>query len=75
MAQPTKLHLIRQEAFALLGPITDELRQLESRTLGYVERLDLTPDDEAALRSAHAALEAARTDVERLWREQADRAR
>ena len=75
MAQPTKLHLIRQEAFALLGPIRAELLQLETRAAGYVERLELSPDDEAAVRSAHAALTSARTEVERLWRERADRAR
>jgi hypothetical protein len=75
MAQPTKLHLIRQEAFALLGPIRDELFRLETRARGYVERLDLTADDETVLRSAQAALAVARLEVERLRRERADQAR
>ena len=39
--QPTKLHLIRQEARALVGPIRDELIRLEDRAQGYVDRLDL----------------------------------
>jgi hypothetical protein len=66
MAQPAKLHLIQQEAFALLGPIRDELLQLETRARGFVERLDLSAADEAALRSAHAVLVTARTELERL---------
>ena len=73
MAQPTKLHLIRQEASALLRPIRDDLVQLETRAQGFVDRLDLTPADEAAVRSAQAALAAARAEVERLWRERAGR--
>ena len=67
--QPTRLHLIRQEAGALLGPIRDELARLEARTEGFVERLELSPEDEAAVRAAREALAVARTEVERVWRE------
>jgi hypothetical protein len=67
MASPNKLHIIRQEAPALLGPIRDELVRLESRTIGFVEQLDLTPADEARLRRAQKALATARAEVERLW--------
>lgn len=73
MTQPTKLHLIRQEAVALLGPIRAELAQLEARTRGHLERLDLSPEDEAAVRAVQAALTAARAEIERIWRERAGR--
>ena len=63
MTQPTKLHIIRQEATALLGPIRDDLVQLETRTIGFVERLDLTLADEARLRRALKALTTARASL------------
>ena len=65
--QPAKLHLIRQEAPALLRPIREELVRLEARAQGFVDRLDLSPEDEAAVRAAREALAAARAEVERLW--------
>ena len=73
MTQPVKLHLIRQEAPALLGPIRDELVQLERRAQGFGERLDLSPEDEAAVRAAYEALATARTELERHVRERGGR--
>jgi hypothetical protein len=61
--------MMRQEAVALLGPIRSELAQLEARAQGFVDRLDLAPADEAAMRAAHEALARARTEVEGLWQE------
>lgn len=60
---------MRQEAAALLAPIRADLVVLEARARGFVDRLDLLPADESAIRAAHEALAAARTEVERLWRE------
>ena len=73
MTAPARLHLARQEAPALLGPIRAELLALERRAQGFIERLDLSPEDEAAVRAAHAALANARAEVERLWRERGGR--
>ena len=73
MTALTKLHLTRQEAPALLGPIRAELLALEGRARGFAEQLDLSPDDEAAVRAAHAALAAVRAEIERLWRERGGR--
>jgi hypothetical protein len=75
VTQPAKLHIIRQEATALLGPIRDELVQLENRTIGFVERLDLSPADEARLRRAQRALATARAEIERLWQDEERAAR
>ena len=73
--QPAKLHIMRQEAAALLGPIGEDLGRLEGRAQGFVDRLDLSPEDEAAVRAARDALAAARAEVKRLWqtRERAGR--
>jgi hypothetical protein len=73
VAPPTKLHLIQQEAPALLGPVREELHQLERRAQGFVDRLHLSAEDEAAVRAAQEALATARTEVERLWRERGGR--
>ena len=71
--QPTKLHMMRQEASALLGPIREELVRLEARAQGFVDRLTLSPADEEAVRAAREALAAARAEVERLWQERTGR--
>lgn len=62
----TKYHLPEQQAFALLGPVTDAVAELEGRTRHFAERLALSPADREALLAAHAALATARAEIERL---------
>ena len=65
---PSKLHFNPQEARALLGPIVRCLGVLERRAERFGHVATLSEDDAAAVAGAHAALAAARAEVERLWR-------
>lgn len=65
---PAKMHLIEQEAQALLGPIVAALGELERRTQRFVDVLNLSERDEAAIRASQAAIATARAEVDRLWR-------
>ena len=62
----TKYHLSEQQAFALLGPVTDSMADLEGRTRHFAERLPMSPADREALLAAHAVLAAARAEIERI---------
>jgi hypothetical protein len=62
----TKYHLGEQYASALLGPVSDALRDLEHRTDHYAERLSLSDADQQAILAAHRAIAAARAEVERI---------
>ena len=70
-----KYHLSEQRAEVLLGPIRATLGELERRTRHYLDRLELSAEDARRLRAAHAALAAARAEVERLAGESAGAAR
>jgi len=63
---PSKLHFNEQEAGALLWPIVLSLRELEGRAGRYGHVAALSEADAAAVTGAHAALAAARAEVERL---------
>jgi len=63
---PLKLHFNVQEAGALLGPIAASLRVLERRAERYGHIAKLSDADVAAVAAAHAALTAARAEVEQL---------
>ena len=65
-APPSKLHFNVQEAGALLGPIAASLRMLERRAERYGHVATLSEADAAAIAAAHAALTAARSEVEQL---------
>ncbi|MCC6174951.1 MAG: hypothetical protein IT305_06575 [Chloroflexi bacterium] len=67
----TPYHLGEQNAYALLGPVAATLRELESRTLHYVERITLGASDREAVFTAHRALAAVREEIERLHKEAA----
>lgn len=69
MPELPKYHLGEQHAAALLGPVGATLRELEQRTRHYLERAPLAPGSEEPLRTAHAALTAARREVEMVWRQ------
>jgi hypothetical protein len=62
----TKYHVREQSALVLLVPIRDTLRELESRTKHFAERLNLEPGSDKTLQAAHAALTQARQELERL---------
>ena len=62
----TNYHLAEQNAYALLGPIAESLRELEHRTQHYVDRLAMETADRDTLRAARQALAAARAEIERL---------
>ncbi len=63
---PSKLHFNPQEAGALLWPMLLSLRELEGRAARYGHVAALSEADAAAIAAAHAALAAARGEVERL---------
>ena len=67
----TTYHLGEQQAVALLGPVTDTLRELERRAGHYAERLSLSEADQQAILAAQRAIAVARAEVERI-REAAD---
>jgi len=62
----TNYHLAEQNAYALLGPIAETLRELEQRTQHYVDRLAMEIADQDTLRAARQALAAAHAEIERL---------
>lgn len=62
----TNYHVREQEAYALLGPVRDALRELEGRTRHYAERLAMAPAERETVQAAHRAIAAARAEVERL---------
>lgn len=64
---PSKLHFNAQEARALLGPIVASLTELERRAERFGHVATLSEADAAAIAAAHAALRAARAEVQRLW--------
>ena len=59
-------HISEQYAYALLGPVTATLRELEARTRHYADRLTMSAADQESMRKAHEAVAAARAEVERL---------
>ena len=63
----TNYHLSPQEAYALLGPVRDELRRLTARTAHYASRLALEPAQLEAVQDAQRVLAAASQEVERIW--------
>jgi hypothetical protein len=63
----TNYHLSPQEAYALLGPVRDELRRLTARTAHYASRLTLEPAQLEAVQDAQRVLAAASQEVERIW--------
>lgn len=67
MPELPKYHLSEQRADAILRPLALELGDLETRAKHYLDRLSLTDEDRAAVAAAHAALEAAHTELARLW--------
>jgi len=65
-----KYHVGMQQADALLAPVRRDLDTLTARVQHYLDRVSIGSDaDTDALRRAHAALETARDEVERIWQE------
>jgi hypothetical protein len=63
----SRYHLSPQQAYALLGPVRDELRRLTARTAHYASRLALEPAQLEAVLDAQRVLAAASQEVERIW--------
>ncbi|HLI50804.1 MAG TPA: hypothetical protein VKU87_03350 [Thermomicrobiaceae bacterium] len=65
MSRPSKVpyHLSQQYAYALLGPICRELAELESRSQGYLDHLNLSPEDREVIETARDRLRAALGEV------------
>mgnify|MGYP000305882461 CR=1 FL=1 len=66
-----KLHIMQQDAFALLNPVRLELAQLEARLQNYLDRLAFDEDDLSLIESARAALAVAQHKRARLSEEAA----
>lgn len=66
-----KLHIMQQDAFALLNPVRLELAVLESRLQNYLDRLAFDEDDLNLIESARAALAVAHHELARLNEEAA----
>ncbi len=62
----TPYHLAEQNAYALLGPLSAALQELERRAQHYTERLAMEPSDRETVQAAQRALAAAREEIERL---------
>jgi len=62
----TPYHLAEQNAYALLGPLSASLQELERRARHYSERLAMEPADRETVQAAQRALAAARAEIERL---------
>lgn len=60
-------HLGTQNAAALLQPLSLTLAELTRRTEHYLERLQLSAADQAALVAAHTALQTAHDAVTNQW--------
>lgn len=69
MHEPGIYHLDEQYAAALLRPILARLNELEGRLQHYGAHLRMLPEDRAAIEAAGRALEEARRELERIWRE------
>jgi hypothetical protein len=59
-------HVDQQYAFALIGPLRDQVRVLEERAHHYVHHVRMSPDDLEILEQVHSVLANARGDLERL---------
>lgn len=68
MSSKLPYHISQQYAYALLGPVCLALTELEGRTQGYLDHLNLQPEDRAAVQAAHDALVAACQQVTALRR-------
>ena len=64
-----KLHIMQQDAFALLDPVRLELAELEARLQNYLDRLAFDEDDLNLIESARAALAVAHHELVRLSEE------
>ena len=62
----SRYHLGEQQAGALLGPVADVLQQLERRVKHYVERLEMSPEDQDAVVEAQRVLATARAEIDRI---------
>ena len=69
MPQPlTPYHINEQRADALLAPIALGVGEYADRATHYLERLQFSDEDRAALAAAQTALATARAELDRLWR-------
>lgn len=62
----TPYHVNTQRADALLHPMTLTVGDLAGRATHYLERLDFTDEDRAAIAAAQAALATAHAELDRL---------
>jgi len=60
-----RYHLSAHRADALLQPLDIELGTMETRAKHYLERLEMTDEDRAAVEAAYAAIQAAHAEVTR----------
>lgn len=65
MPQLTKYHLSEHRADALLQPLDLQLDVLETRVRHYLDRLQMTDEDRAAVEAAYQAVQAAHAEVTR----------
>ncbi len=71
-----KYHVGKQQADALLAPVRRDLDTLTARVQHYLDRVSIRSDADAdALRRAHVALQTARDEVDRIWRESGESSR
>jgi len=70
---PSKLHLLPQEAHALLWPVRKDLEATALRLRRLIDRTELSAQDQASLESAEAAVRAAHDTVAALWKETGSR--
>ncbi len=71
MLKFVRYHLSEHRADALLQPLDIELGSMETRARHYLDRLEMTVEDRAAVEAAYAAIQTAHAEVTRQLRARA----